>query len=222
MSGCKETTNSLLFFSAKDFLESVGVNFEFRFQKITKRDKYLLQYRRLPSESWEQKPISFCLRYHTVLPGSLHYMFVPIEVPEITPAQVEDEAKWILDLTDYLNARLVQATLGQFGHRQPRTYSVTEIAKLRIFAPYGFQRESFPTSWTQIPGLPTIRLGQGYANDYDLGKDHTYRCGFFYQFNNWRYQQILDRRTKRARSPSFSFGEESQREPEPTNFENVV
>ena len=54
------TKNSFLFFSAKDFLDSINTLFEFRFVE-TSFPKWVLEFRPVDELIWQRKPISFCL-----------------------------------------------------------------------------------------------------------------------------------------------------------------
>ena len=59
----KETSNCLLFFSAKNFLESIGTTFEYRYTKA-EDGKFILQFRALKGSEWKTKPVSFCITHH--------------------------------------------------------------------------------------------------------------------------------------------------------------
>ena len=60
MATYKITNNCLLFFSAKNFLDSINTIFQFRYVE-TKDDKWILEYRPINTLIWERKPISVCL-----------------------------------------------------------------------------------------------------------------------------------------------------------------
>ena len=61
----KTTNNSLLFFSAKDFLDSINTIFQFRFVE-TKNNKWILEFRPISDLIWQRKPISICLTTNRV------------------------------------------------------------------------------------------------------------------------------------------------------------
>lgn len=188
MSTHNETKNSLIFFSAKDFLEAVGISFEFRFTKITNGDKFLLQFRPIGSEGWEQKSINICLRHHNVVSQERHYSLAPL--PDALPELVDDEAKYLLDLRDYINQRLLKATLGP---RQPIEKSIDNLVDLVIYGPYKFTPNKLE-GIQALPGVFTLRIGNGWILDHE---DHTYHYGFFLQFNTWKYLQPSSRKQKR-------------------------
>ena len=59
MATYKNTNNSLLFFSAKFFLDAVNTLFQFRF--VETKDKWVLEFRPVNELIWQRKPISICL-----------------------------------------------------------------------------------------------------------------------------------------------------------------
>ena len=56
----KNTNNSLLFFTAKHFLDAIDTIFQFRFVE-SKENKQVLEFRAINQLIWERKPISVAL-----------------------------------------------------------------------------------------------------------------------------------------------------------------
>jgi hypothetical protein len=60
MATYRNTKNGLLFYSAKIFLDSVNIVFEYRFVE-TIEDKYELEFRPVNELIWQHKPVNICL-----------------------------------------------------------------------------------------------------------------------------------------------------------------
>ena len=105
----KETSNCLLFFSAKYFLESIGTTFEYRYTR-TEDGKFVLQFRALKRSEWKSKPVSFCI---------VHYGLKKVEEEsfytlDATSSDAAKEAYAIVNVQDYLNQlMLVNGPVGR-------------------------------------------------------------------------------------------------------------
>ena len=61
----KNTNNSLLFFTAKHFLDAIDTIFQFRFVE-SKENKWVLEFRPVNEIIWERKPISIALTTNNI------------------------------------------------------------------------------------------------------------------------------------------------------------
>ena len=95
MATYKETANCLLFFSPQDFLASVNKLFEYKFDKVPDQNKYIFMYRPVNTTEWKKKPISFCLKNHSIQKENNAYRLV-------TQEGNTDEGMSVLDIKEYL------------------------------------------------------------------------------------------------------------------------
>ena len=105
----KETSNCLLFFSAKYFLESIGTTFEYRYTKA-EDGKFVLQFRALQGSEWKSKPVSFCIEHHGLKKVDKESFYT---LDALTPS-AKDEAYAIVNVQDFLNQlMLVNGPVGR-------------------------------------------------------------------------------------------------------------
>ena len=105
----KETSNCLLFFSAKNFLESIGTTFEYRYTKA-EDGKFILQFRALKGSEWKTKPVSFCITHHGLKKDEANNFYSL----EVTTSDAADEAFAIVNVQDFLNQlMLVNGPVGR-------------------------------------------------------------------------------------------------------------
>lgn len=176
MATYKETTNCLLFFSPQDFLASVNKLFEYKFDKVPDQNKYILLYRPVNTTEWKKKPISFCLKNHSIQKENNYYHLV-------TQEGNTDEDMLVLDIKEYL-VKLVAD-----NNNQPRLDD--HISKIRLWEPYGWKAEK-ELEFLKEPGLLTIRLGNGYG----VTKDGNTYYGVNLGFNSWRHKTVLSRKRR--------------------------
>ena len=126
----KETSNCLLFFSAKNFLESIGTTFEYRYTKA-EDGKFILQFRALKGSEWKTKPVSFCITHHGLKKDEANNFYSL----ESTSADAADEAFAIVNVQDFLNQlMLVNGPVG----RTPIHKIYKDKSELKIMKPYRF------------------------------------------------------------------------------------
>ena len=76
MATYKELSKCILFYSAKDFLDSINKLFEYKFDKVPDQNKYILMYRPINTTEWKVKAISFCVKNHSVQREDDNYRLV--------------------------------------------------------------------------------------------------------------------------------------------------
>ena len=95
MATYKETSKCILFYSPKDFLDSINKLFEYKFDKVPDQNKYIFMYRPINTTEWKVKAISFCLKNYAVQREDDKYRLV-------TNIGNTDEDIFILDIKEYL------------------------------------------------------------------------------------------------------------------------
>ena len=170
----KNTNNCLLFFTAKNFLDSIDTIFQFRF--VETNHKWVLEFRPINDVIWQRKPISVALTTNHIdfNKDTGYYKIVASE------NNIEEDVH-LLKTYNYLKAILVQAI-----NKDDLNLSASpvSVADLKLYAPYHFDDKTFP-DWLKQPGKPTLRISNGgvkdnYANNYIA-------------FNNWKYIEIAKR-----------------------------
>ena len=177
----KETSNCLLFFSAKSFLESIGTNFEYRYTR-TEDGKFVLQFRALKGSEWKTKPVSFCIAHHGLKKADADSFYTL----EATSTDAQDEAYAIVSVQDYLNQlMLVNGPVA----RIPIHKIYKDEAEIKILKPYRFNPVTFFNT-NKEPGLICLRIGHGWL--FDAAND-SYYYGASLKFNSWKYVALKKR-----------------------------
>jgi len=180
----KETSNCLLFFSAKYFLESIGTTFEYRYIR-TEEGKFVFQYRSLQGSEWKAKPVSFCIVNHGIKKVDEESFYTL----DATSADAKDEAYAIVNVQDYLNQlMLVNGPVG----RTPIHKIYKDESEIKILKPYRFNAASFFNSQKE-PGLITLRIGNGWL--FDAAND-SYYYGANLKFNSWKHVTVKKRKAE--------------------------
>ena len=137
----------------------------------------MLEFRAVNEIIWQRKPISICLTTNHIEP-------VSDTIYEITPSELNVEEDVHILKTYYTLHQLLVDALNQPDLILPSHFiSVTQI---KLFAPYHFDRTSFP-DWLKQPGQTTIRISNaGYKSNY---------ANINLAFNNWKYIKLLQRET---------------------------
>ena len=180
MSGYKENKRSLTFLSAKAFLDSVGTQFEYRFAKLDNREKLVFQYRPVGTEEWLQKYIHIVIHHYNIDAHPVKAGYCLNASPFCPPEAVDDEGKYLLDMNDFLNHRVLDVTLNT---RQPVERPLQNVADLMLYAPMNFDRKNISVVQNK-PGLLTIRIDNGWTLDAGA---NTYFYGAFLKFNAWKH-----------------------------------
>jgi hypothetical protein len=171
----KNTNNSLLFFTAKNFLDAIDTIFQFRYVQ-SKENKWVLEFRPVNAIIWERKPISIALTTnHIEFNNDTKYYFITNNENNI------EEDVHLLKAYNYLKAILVQAI-----NKDDLNLSASpvSVADLKLWEPYHFDNSKFP-AWLKGPGQPTLRISNGGIKD-------NY-ANIYLAFNNWKYIQLLKR-----------------------------
>jgi len=180
----KETSNCLLFFSAKYFLESIGTTFEYRYTKA-EDGKFVLQFRALQGSEWKSKPVSFCIEHHGLKKVDEESFYT---LDALTPG-AKDEAYAIVNVQDFLNQlMLVNGPVG----RTPIHKIYKDESEIKILKPYRFNAASFFNSQKE-PGLITLRIGNGWL--FDAAND-SYYYGANLKFNSWKHVTLKKRKAE--------------------------
>ena len=188
MATYKTSNNSLLFFSAKFFLDSINTIFQFRFVE-TKDNKWILEYRPVNELIWQRKPISICLTTNHVEEKSNEYFFKIVHNDDTN----FDEDVHLLKMYYTLHELMVEA-LNKPDLILPK--HLVSVSDIILRSPYHFRIGEFP-DWQKQPGQTTIRISSaGYKanNSVDI----------YLAFNNWKYRQIVkpDRTNKKRKLES--------------------
>ena len=180
----KETSNCLLFFSAKNFLESIGTTFEYRYTKA-EDGKFILQFRALKGSEWKSKPVSFCITHHGLKKDEANNFYSL----EVTSPDAADEAFAIVNVQDFLNQlMLVNGPVG----RTPIHKIYKDESELKIMKPYRFHVQNFFNIHKE-PGLICLRAGNGWL--FEAGTD-SYYYGANLGFNSWKYVSLKKRKAE--------------------------
>lgn len=198
MSTFKETKRSIVFNSVKDFLDSVGVLFDYAFVMDENRvHKFRFVSHRVNTEDpWSNQTIHFTIQHHTIARDDDRKRYYLTPLSTSTPAEVEDESKYLLDFYDYINFRVLE---GSLSSRQPLDKKpLSTVQELTLSAPYQFKPEKLE-SFVARPGFVTIKVGNGWT--LDATQPNTYLYGAFLEFNNWKKAPPSTVSNKRKRSP---------------------
>ena len=180
----KETSNCLLFFSAKYFLESIGTTFEYRYTR-TEDGKFVLQFRALKGSEWKSKPVSFCIAHHGLKKVEEDSFYTL----DATSSDAAEEAYAIVNVQDYLNQlMLVNGPVG----RTPMHKIYKDESEIKILKPYRFNPVSFFNTHKE-PGLICLRIGHGWL--FDTATD-SYYYGASLKFNSWKYVALKKRKAE--------------------------
>jgi len=170
----KNTNNCLLFFTPKNFLDSIDTIFQFHF--VETNHKWVLEFRPVNELIWQRKPVSIALSTNHIDfdKDTGYYQIATLE------NNVEEDVL-LLKVYNYLHAILIQAINKDELNISASPVSVKD---LKLYAPYHFDDKTFP-DWLKQPGKPTLRISNGgvkdnYANNYIA-------------FNNWKYIEIAKR-----------------------------
>ena len=202
------TKNSLLFFSAKDFLDSIETLFEFRFVE-TSFPKWVLEFRHFDEFIWQRKPISFCLTTNCVKTDSRRKCY---KIGH-TNNKKSDEDGHILKMYYTLHELLVKA-MNKPNLILPEEHVCT-VADLKIGSPFEFLHAEFP-DWQKLPGQTTIRIGncQSQSSSFICIVNGTYEqissFKLFWSFNTWKYREIV-----KSETPTNKRKLEPENTPEP-------
>ena len=180
MATYKITNNSLLFFSAKFFLDSVNTLFQFRFVE-TKYNKWVLEFRLIDELILQRKPISICLTSNQIAlnQDKAAYYITTCE------NNIEEDVQ-ILKVYYILHELLVEA-LNKPDLILPQ--HCVSVSDLKIFAPYHFDNSKFP-SWEQQSGNTTLRISNaGVRDNY---------ANIYFSFNIWKYDPFTNKRREAA------------------------
>ena len=171
----KNTNNSLLFFTAKTFLDAIDTIFQFRFVE-SKENKWVLEFRPVNAIIWERKPISIALTTnHIEFNNDTKYYFITNNENNI------EEDVHILKVYSTLHDLLVTAINNSELNQSETKISVSD---LKLWEPYHFDNSKFP-AWLKGPGQPTLRISNGGIKD-------NY-ANIYLAFINWKYIQLLKR-----------------------------
>ena len=171
----KNTNNSLLFFTAKHFLDAIDTIFQFRFVE-SKENKWVLEFRPVNQLIWERKPISIALTTnHIEYNKDTNNYFITNNDTNI------EEDVHILKVYKTLHQLLVDAVNKPDLILPEHHVSVSQI---KLFVPYHFDNFKFP-AWLKRPGQPTLRISNGGIKDNYVT--------IYLAFNNWKYIRILQR-----------------------------
>ena len=182
----KMTQRSLVFHSAKDFLEAVGTIFQFRYTKDTNSDnKFHFEFKKIDAVNWvKTKYVHVTLKHHTIAfieqEGKPNWRPRYILQAIITNEESDDEAKYLMDLQDYLNHRVLDATICTSQPIEKR--QIDQIKDLVIYPPYQFKPDRLQ-KFQESPGLVTLRISRGYMMYAD---NNMYHYGAFLEFNTWK------------------------------------
>jgi uncharacterized protein (DUF1919 family) len=125
MTTSKETSKYILFYSAKDFLDSINKLFEYKFDKVPDQNKYIFMHRPINTTEWKVKAIPFCLKNHAVQRENDNYRLV-------TNIGNTDEDIFILDIKEYLENLMTET----------KTQRPAEnISKIKLGTPYAWTDE---------------------------------------------------------------------------------
>ena len=171
----KNTNNSLLFYTAKNFLDAVNTLFHFRFVE-SKDNKWVLEFRPVTEIIWQRKPISIALTTnHIEYNQDLDNYFITNNENNI------EEDVYILKVYYTLHQLLVEA-INKPELILPEHY--ISVSQLKIFVPYHFENSKFP-AWLAQPGQTTLRISNGgFKDNY---------ANIYLAFNNWKYIQLAKR-----------------------------
>ena len=171
----KNTNNSLLFFTAKTFLDAIDTIFQFRFVQSSE-NKWVLEFRPVAELIWQRKPISVALATnHIDYNKDDNNYFISNNENNI------EEDVHILKLYYTLHQLLVDA-VNKPDLILPEHY--VSVSQIKLFVPYHFDNSKFP-AWLKGPRQPTLRISNGDVKD-------NYAT-IYLAFNNWKYIQILQR-----------------------------
>ena len=203
----KNTNNSLLFFTAKKFLDAIDTIFQFRFVQSAE-NKWVLEFRPVAELIWQRKPISVALTTnHIEYNKDDNNYFISNNEDNI------EEYVHILKLYKTLHQLLVDAQYPNCILSSPN--DIISVSDLKLFTPYHFDHSKF-SSWKRNPGLATIRISNAGTKD-------NY-ANIYLAFNNWKYIQLLKRETsnKKRKLESETVPETVSNEVVPTMFLNPV
>ncbi len=176
------TKNSLLFFSAKDFLDSINTIFEFRFVQ-TGFPKWVLEFRPIDELIWQCKPLSICLTNNLVKKDVRRRCYAIGQIG-YHKKKIFEEDGHILKMYYTLHELLVKALdkskflLPDFFLPEP----VISVSDFKVGAPFEFVHDEFP-DWQKVPGQSTIRFGNATFSINDGG------IKLFWSFNIWKYRK---------------------------------
>ena len=91
-----------MFYSAKDFLDSINKLFEYKFDKVPDQNKRIFMYGPINTTEWKVKAISFCLKNHAIQREDDNYRLV-------TNIGNTDEDIFILDIKEYLENLMTES-----------------------------------------------------------------------------------------------------------------
>ena len=188
------TKNSLLFFSAKDFLDSINTIFEFRFVQ-TGFPKWVLEFRPVDELIWQRKPMSFCLTTNFVKNDSRRRCYAIGQIGHREKNKIFEEDAHIIKMYYTLHALLIKA-LNKPDYILPELLlpePVIAVSDLKVARPFEFVHDELP-DWQKVPGQPTIRFGNACFSLNDGGSK------LFWSFNIWKYRKI-DKSEKRKLEP---------------------
>jgi len=173
----KNTNNSLLFFTAKNFLDAIDTIFQFRFVQSAE-NKWVLEFRPVNQLIWERKPISIALTTnHIEYNKDLNNYFISNDENNI------EEDVHIVKVYKTLHQLLVD-TVNKPDLILPEHH--VSVSQIKLFVPYHFDNLKFP-AWLKAPGQPTLRISNGGVKD-------NY-ANIYLAFNNWKYIQLAKRET---------------------------
>ena len=175
MATYKELSKCILFYSAKDFLDSINKLFEYKFDKVPDQNKYIFMYRPINTTEWKVKAISFCVKNHAVQKEDDNYRLV-------TSIGNTDEDMFILDIKEYLENLMAE-------NKTQR--AAEDISKIRLGTPYAWTDEK-EFQFLKEPGLLTLRIGNGWSTTKESGV--YYNVGF--GFNAWKHKTIQSRKRR--------------------------
>ena len=178
MATYKETSKCILFYSAKDFLDSINKLFEYKFDKVPDQNKYIFMYGPINTTEWKVKAISFCLKNHAIQREDDNYRLV-------TNIGNTDEDIFILDIKEYL-----ENLMTEYKTQRP----AEDISKTGLGTPYAWTDEK-EFQFSKELGLLTIRIGNSWSTTKESGV--YYNVGF--GFNARHHGDLLSRARARIR-----------------------
>ena len=195
MATFKETQNSLVFFSAKAFLDSIDTLFEYRYSKVEGADRFVFEHRSLGGE-WKRKAISVCVKDHELnsVPNEKFYQLIS------APNEGLAEAEELLRLQEFLNHKVLEVTA---SNGQPLTKTYSNVSQLKIFPPFRFTTESFSRIQKE-PGTLCLKIGNGWQMDSDV---KGYYYGAFLSFNSWKFRVVLKRKAVEQLMPEVKLSD---------------
>ena len=151
----KNTNNSLLFYTAKNFLDAIDTLFQFQFVE-SKEGRWILEFRPVGELIWQRKPISIALTTNHIEQNTdtKNYYIANND------NNIEEDIH-ILKAYNYLHALLIEALHKPDLTIPPCPVSVSQI---KLFVPYHFDNSKFP-AWLKGPGQPTLRISNGGIKD---------------------------------------------------------